>query len=76
MSTPEIGHLIVDVAHIEARLAAISGSRYDPEIAHVMEDTLHRDVLQAIADGYAKDPEACAAAALRSVDIKYERWFA
>jgi hypothetical protein len=44
--------------------------------AHWMEDKLHRDVLRAIARGECADPAACALAALETVTIGFERWYA
>ena len=43
-----------------------------------MEDRLHRNVLHAIAVGEISGGEAimCAAAALASNDVVYERWYA
>ena len=48
----------------------------DDEVAHRREDWLHQEVLKAIADGKCADPAACAAAALTTLDIDFERWYA
>jgi len=48
----------------------------DDESAHAAEDRLHESVLQSIADGTAEDPKAMAAAALKTDDIEFSRWFA
>lgn len=46
------------------------------EEAHEKEDALHCDVLRAIAQGAASDPEACAAEALRTHALQFNRWCA
>jgi hypothetical protein len=46
----------------------------DDEAAHSAEDRLYVDVMQSIADGSCEDPSACAAAALKTLEIDFERW--
>lgn len=48
----------------------------DDEAAHGMEDTLHQSVLAAIRDGKCADPAACAAEALKTTSLTFERWCA
>lgn len=44
--------------------------------AHAEEDSLHVDVLRAIADGCpAETAQALAAEALRTVDLRFSRWY-
>lgn len=61
---------------VKTRLFKINETRGDNEVAHTMEDELHQDVLRAIADGTCDDPKACAAEALKSIDIDFARWYA
>jgi len=49
---------------------------YDSEIAHMSEDQLHHAVLRAIATGQADDPKALAAAALQTLRLNFDRWYA
>lgn len=55
------------------KIAAIAG---DDETAHAKEDELHQALLMAIADGACDDPAACAAEALKTKQIDFERWCA
>jgi hypothetical protein len=48
----------------------------DDEVAHNKEDALHQKVLKAIAAAECADPAACAAAALRTLEIEFSRWCA
>ncbi len=48
----------------------------DAEAAHSEEDFLYEDVLRAIATGTCIDPQACAALALESGKIDFNRWYA
>lgn len=43
------------------------------ETAHIREDDIHRAVLSAIATKNCDDPVACAAAAIKSLEIKFNR---
>ena len=61
---------------VEAMRAEAAQSRPDNEKLHQDEDRLHHDVLSAIATGNASDPAGCAAAALATLEINYERWYA
>lgn len=64
---------------IAEALKAIEDNKRDNEVAHSLEKQLWRDVLQAVANfEYANEAEAAIAAehALKSRDIKFERWFA
>lgn len=58
------------------RVDAIRKMVGDDESAHSEEDDLHRDVLQAIADGRCDEPRACAAAALKTCELDFARWYA
>lgn len=62
-----------DVKEMVANIAILAG---DAEAAHSAEDDLHQDVLRAIANGDCDDPKSCAAEALKTLDIKFERWCA
>lgn len=66
----------MNVEEIKARIREIEAAKEDNETAHVMESDLRHDVLRAIADGTALDPSRCAEEALKTDDVKFERWFA
>lgn len=63
---------VEDVARALADIAAKAG---DDESAHGMEDGLHKRVLRAVAAGHP-DARVLAAAALRTGDIDFCRWYA
>lgn len=68
------------VADIESRIKAIAdmADRHDYETAHVYEDILYKDVLQEIADFdyiILRSPTELAQAALKSKDIKFNRFW-
>lgn len=63
------------VDDIRRELEEIEACSGDDESAHSKEDGLWESVLCAIADG-ADDPRALAREALRSLDIKFDRWCA
>lgn len=48
----------------------------DPESSHENEDHLYLQVLKAIAHGTCEDPKACAAEAIKTKSIKFDRWYA
>jgi plasmid stability protein len=54
---------------------AVRAASADDECAHAEEDRLHQSVLRAIANGHA-DPASLAAAALKTTDIDFSRWYA
>ncbi len=54
----------------------IANQSHDDEAAHTLEDELREHVLRAIADGTCEDPKGCAEEALKSNNIKFERWCA
>lgn len=60
---------------VRACVAAL-GPPFDDEVAHAAEDALHRATLRAIAEGRCEEPKACAAEALRSLALDFERWCA
>ena len=60
---------------IEA-LEKIERLKHDDETANILEDYLHQSVLKAIAGNMCDDPESCAAEALRSKQIYFNRWCA
>lgn len=66
---------MLTVEDVARRLADIHATQGDPEVAHGMEDVLRADVLAAIAAG-APDARILAAAALRSDQIDFSRWYA
>lgn len=60
------------VADVEAAVAKISELAEDSEAAHEAEDGLYEQILRAAADGL--DIREAAAVALRTKDLKFERW--
>lgn len=60
------------IAEWVAKIEAMIG---DNESAHIEEDVMKDCVLQAIANG-VDNPAECAAAALKSCDLDFERWCA
>lgn len=64
------------LADVMAHAAAIADVADDNERAHVFEDELHRRVLQAIADGTCEDPQGCAREAIRTLELRFKRWYA
>lgn len=64
------------VENVRKAVARIKRLSDDDEAAHGAEDELHQSVLRAIAQGYCDDPAACAASALMTLDIDFERWCA
>ena len=65
---------MLKVSDVEATVEKIRKLAHDDEWAHSAEDELYRYVLQSIAHGTCEDPAACAAAALATETIKFERW--
>lgn len=63
------------VAAVRARVEDIRASAGDDEAAHGMEDQLFESVLRAVADGHPQSV-AMAKAALRSLELDFERWCA
>ncbi len=66
----------MNVQDVVARVDAVYRYRSDDETAHQVEDDLYVDVLKAIAAGQCEDPSGCAAAALKTQDICFARWYA
>lgn len=66
----------MDVEKIKAQIERIRLLADDDERAHGAEDELHVAVLKAIAEDVCVDPAACAAAALKTAEIDFERWCA
>ncbi len=72
----------MNIEEIQRRLAEINNKRHDDGTAHHLEKSLWYDVLKAYAENYAAtDTNAntgggWAREALKSTDIKFERWFA
>jgi hypothetical protein len=65
------------VDEVLARVARIEAMKGDDEIAHGEEDTLPQDVLSAIAERRCVGaPADLAAAALKTLEIKFARWCA
>lgn len=58
------------------RVQQIADMADDDEAAHAHEDQLHQSVLGSIAEGSCVNPSACAAAALKTNKIQFERWCA
>lgn len=67
--------LALTVEDIAFQLAQIAAQANDDEVAHGMEDSLRDTVLRAIAAGHP-DAMLLAAAALRSEDIDFARYYA
>lgn len=67
--------LALTVEDVAQRLALIASQTDDPETVHGAEDWLHEQVLRAVAAGHP-DSQILAAAALRTYDIDFDRWFA
>ncbi len=62
--------LTVDLVQaIVAKLTSLSGS-----MDHIVEDWLHRTALKAVVDGHP-DARAIAAAALKSRELKFSRYY-
>lgn len=62
---------------IERAVATVEAINY-PTDSHIAEDKLHQFVLKAIAQGKAGDLasiEACAAAALETLELDFDRWY-
>ncbi len=60
---------------VKERVDKIAAIKHDDEESHLAEDALHRDVLKAIAEG-CPNPAELAAEALKTVELKFERWCA
>ena len=67
--------LALTVEDVAQRLAHIASEADDPEAAHSSADWLHELVLRAVAAGHP-DSQILAAAALRTNDIEFDRWYA
>lgn len=63
---------MITLEEIGQRVAQLA--EYDAAIAHSSEDALHREVLEAIAAG-APNAAALAAAALKSTELDFHRWY-
>ena len=68
MTSEEVAKLVAEVEE-----AVKDG---DDEVAHSREDDLHKAVLIAISNGMCDDPAACAAAAVKTVEMCFARWCA
>lgn len=58
----------------EIRREASSSRPFGPYL-HSDEDALFRDVLRSIAEGTCEDSKLCAFEALKSLDIRFDRWY-
>jgi hypothetical protein len=67
--------LALTIEDVARQLAYINSQADDPEVAHGAADDLHQQVLRAIAAGHP-DAQILAAAALRTEDIEFDRWYA
>ena len=76
MSPNDVAERIRVLANTAVYPTTYPVAHVDDEAAHSMEDALHRDVLKAIAAGECDDPAATAAAALKTLDLKFQRWCA
>lgn len=60
---------------VDAIVVALSGADIHWSCGdHIVEDWLHREALQAVADGH-RDAPAIAAAALKSRELKFSRYY-
>lgn len=66
---------VLTVAEVERRVEEIRAIATDDERAHEREKRLWEDVLESVAAG-SPDSAALAAAALKTIDIDFGRWFA
>lgn len=67
----------MDRYQVAERVAQIRAMAGDDEAAHCAEDALYGEVLAAIAsDGCTDDVREVAAAALKTQDIEFSRWYA
>lgn len=66
----------VTVEWVQAGLALIASEMHDYESAHSEEDKLYRILLEHIASGNVVDAAGCAAWALKSQDLAFDRWCA
>lgn len=57
------------------RIKELEGRLDDDEKAHAYEDKFHHDVLKAIAAG-AENAQELAGLALKTLELKFERWCA
>jgi len=66
------------VDEIKKRVKKIEDMSGDSEAAHYAEDGLHQDVLEAIAKEFIGSGQIadCAAAALETRSIDFDRWYA
>lgn len=67
---------MLTVEQVRVEVEKIRYVSHDDENAHSMEDDLHQYVLRAIAAGNCEDPAVCAAEALKTEEIKFQRWCA
>lgn len=61
---------------VKKRVADIAAMAGDAEVAHSAEDGLYLELLEAIADSKCEDPQGCAAEAVKTQAIDFERWCA
>ncbi|MET7244134.1 hypothetical protein ABZT49_12260 [Methylobacterium sp. EM32] len=64
----------LSVEAVEAILAVLPSEAFDLCLGHVVEDWLHREALRAVVDGH-RDAPAIAAAALKSRELKFSRYY-
>jgi len=64
--------------HVKREVKEVYKKERDNETAHQIEDQLYAQVLRWIASGEISGEEAalCAAEALKTADVNFERWFA
>lgn len=62
------------VEEVNARVAALADAPAHDAAGHIEEDSIREDVLKAIAAG-AENPAALAAAALRTGDYDFPRYY-
>lgn len=65
----------MDLSNVEEQIALISAASGDDERQHGLEDSLYEDVLKAIAEG-APNASELAAAALKTKEMEFCRWYA
>jgi hypothetical protein len=65
---------MLTVKDIQERVIDINKWKSDDEKAHGMEDSLWKEVLEAISKGDCDDATLCAAEALKTRELDFQRW--
>lgn len=65
----------MELKEVKERIWEIKREADGNELAHQLEDSLWEDVLVAIGDG-VDNPKQLAKECLKTLDIKFDRWYA